>query len=362
MTIAILSGGPQDATSVPRELLWKSNKSMSRVSIVLPVFNAATTLPACVNSILAQTLNDWELIAVDDGSTDGSTEALKELQRCDERIRVLSPGRIGLVAAINLGHAAATTELIARMDADDIMHPDRLRKQSAYLKSHSGIAVLATRVRLFPDEAVEAGYREYVRWQNECLTPEQIAGNIYVESPLANPSVMWRRSVFERFGPYRNGAFPEDYEFWLRLHAAGIRMAKLPEILLDWRESPNRATRNDPRFSRDAFNHIRAEYLARDERLRSGRDIVVWGAGRVTRQRVRLIEERGVTISAYVDIDPRKIGGSIDRAAVHAPEWLQQPVKPFVLVYVTNHGARDQIRRKLEQMEYRIADDFLCVG
>lgn len=338
------------------------NESMSRVSIVLPVFNAAATLPVCLNSILEQTLNEWELIAVDDGSTDGSAGILHEFERRDERIRVLSPGKVGLVAAINRGHAAASSELVARMDADDIMHPDRLLKQSNDLQAHPGIAVLATQVRLFPDEALQAGYREYIRWQNACLTPDQIANNIYVESPLANPSVMLRRSVFERWGPYRDGLFPEDYDFWLRLHAAGVRMAKLPEVLLDWRESPGRATRSDPRFSRKSFNRLRADYLARDERLRAGRDIVVWGAGRVTRQRVRLIQEQGITVSAYVDIDPGKIGGSIAGALVHEPAWLNRAVKPFVLVYVTNHGAREQIVQELEQRGYNIGEDFLCVG
>jgi len=339
-----------------------TSRSAQSVSIVLPVYNAVTTLRECLNSILDQTLPDWELIAVDDGSTDGSAEILKQLERGDERIRVLSPGKVGLVDAINRGHAAATTGLVARMDADDVMHPDRLLKQSGYLKSHPDIDVLATQVRLFPDEALEAGYREYIRWQNECLTPDQIADNIYVESPLANPSVMFRRTVFDRFGPYRDGPFPEDYEFWLRLHAAGIRMAKLPDILLDWRESQGRTTRSAPRFSREAFNNIRADYLAQDHRLHSGRDIVVWGAGRVTRQRVRLIEERGVAVSAYIDIDPRKIGGEIGEAIVHEPGWLKQSDKPFVLVYVTNHGAREQIRQELERMGYEMGDDFLCVG
>lgn len=335
---------------------------MPQISIVLPVYNARTTLRECLDSIRAQTLNDWELLVVNDGSDDGSGEILEEFAQHDPRMRRFAPGRIGLVPAINLGHAEATADLVARMDADDIMHPERLQKQSAYLRDHPQTDVLGTRVRLFPEEAIDAGYREYIRWQNACLAPEQIADNIYVEAPLANPSVMFRRSVFERFGGYRDGMFPEDYEFWLRLNASGVNMAKLPDVLLDWRDSPQRATRNDPRFSRAAFNNIRADYLALDRRLHAGREIVVWGAGRVTRQRVRLIEERGVKISAYIDIDPRKIGGSIDGASVHAADWLKKSVKPFVLVYVTNHGARDQITNELERKEYRIGRDYLCVG
>lgn len=332
------------------------------VSIILPVYNSVLTLRDCLVSIVDQSLEDWELIAVDDGSHDGSTAILREFAQRDSRIRICSPGRIGLVAAVNLGHAEAAADLVARMDADDVMHPERLQKQSDYLRQHPEIGVLGTQVRLFPDEAIDAGYREYIRWQNACLTPPEITDNIFVEAPLANPSVMFRRSVFERFGGYLEGPFPEDYEFWLRLHAAGVWMAKLPEVLLDWRESPDRTTRLDPRYSRAAFNQIRADYLARDPRLHSGRDIAVWGAGRVTRQRVRLIEERGVTVSAYVDIDPRKIGNSIEGAVVQGVDWLDRTDKPLVLVYVTNHGARDQIMKTLDQMEYRIGEDYLCVG
>ncbi|MBD3676676.1 MAG: glycosyltransferase [Planctomycetaceae bacterium] len=335
---------------------------MPECSVVLPVYNAAETLHECLESIRAQTLSDWELVVVNDGSDDGSEEILTEVSVRNDRIKVVSPGRITLVPAINLGYQTATADLIARMDADDIMHPERLEKQVEFLRQHQEIDVLATQVSLFPKEILQEGYREYVRWQNNCLTPEEIADNIFVESPLANPSVMYRRKVYETFGPYRDGLFPEDYEFWLRLHAAGINMAKLPEVLLEWRESNDRATRTDPRFSRASFDSIRADYLARDPRLHSGRAVVVWGAGRKTRQRVKLIEDRGVTISAYIDIDPNKIGGWIGTAEVHGVEWLDRSPQPFVLNYVTNHGARELISSELEQRGYQRGEDYLSVG
>lgn len=335
---------------------------MPDCSIVLPVYNSVDTLRACLESIRAQTLLDWELTAINDGCDDGSEEILREFTENDHRISLLSPGRITLVPAINLGYESASSDLIARMDADDIMHPERLTRQVAFLQEHTDVDVVATQVSLFPEEVLQDGYREYIRWQNGCLTSEEIADNIYVESPIANPSVMYRRKVYEEFGPYRDGLFPEDYEFWLRLHSAGVRMAKLPEVLLKWRESSDRATRTDPRFSRESFDRVRADFLARDSRLLTGRPVVVWGAGRKTRQRVKLIEERGVTISAYIDIDPNKIGGRIGLAEVFGVEMLDHSRKPFVLNYVTNHGARELISGELEQRGYRRGEDYLSVG
>lgn len=331
-------------------------------SIVLPVYNAVETLSECLDSICQQTLADWELILVNDGSDDGSSDLIEQFAASDRRVKVISPGRIGLVPAINLGYENVRTPLVARMDADDVMLPTRLQKQVDFLNARADIDVLATLVKLFPEEILQEGYREYARWQNECLSPDEIANNIYVESPVANPSVMYRREIYERFGPYRDGLFPEDYDFWLRLHAAGVVMTKLPEVLLHWRESPGRATRNDLRFTRNAFDQIRAEYLARDARILSHRPVVVWGAGRKTRQRVQLIEKLGIHISAYIDIDPNKIGGKIKQADVHAPNWLDQSPKPFVLNYVTNHGAREVIAAELQEYGYQLGQDYLSVG
>jgi glycosyltransferase involved in cell wall biosynthesis len=332
------------------------------VSIVLPFHNAAATLAACLDSIQRQTLGDFELLAINDGSDDGSERIVAERARSDPRIHLREPGRTGLVAALNLGIDAARAALIARMDADDLMHPDRLRLQCDFLHQHPEIALVATRVRLFPEERIRAGYREYVRWQNACLLPEEIAANIYVESPLAHPSVMLRRGVLRRLGGYADGPFPEDYELWLRLERAGYRMAKLPRTLLCWHERDARASRVDPRYSRPAFDSLRADFLARDSRVRRAAELVIWGAGRKTRRRVRLLLDRGVRASAWVDIDPRKIGRMIWGLPVHSPDWLRRESRPFVLVYVTTHGARERVAQALERWGYHAGRDFLAVG
>jgi glycosyltransferase involved in cell wall biosynthesis len=274
----------------------------------------------------------------------------------------LHSGGAGLVATLNLGLQSARSPLIARMDADDRMHPGRLRAQLRFMQEHPEVVLAGCRVEMFPRHAVTAGMREYLRWQNDCLEPADIAEEIYVESPFAHPSVMFRRDDVLRLGGYRDGMFPEDYDLWLRLHHAGQVLAKLPETLLAWRESPGRASRVQPRYAREAFDALRAEYLARDRRLRGDRPLAYWGAGRRTRSRARRLIDKGFAPTVWIDIDPRKIGNRVQGAQVVPPDWLADNTDAFVLVYVCNHGARELIGRDLRAMGYRRGRDFLMVG
>ena len=333
------------------------------VSIVLPFRNAADTLEECLDSIQQQSLTAFELIALDDGSSDGSAEILSKRSRADSRVILVRSERHGIVAALNTGLGLARSVFVARMDADDIMGPRRLELQSDYLQKNREVAVLGCRVELFPIESIRDGYREYVRWQNACIGPDEIADNIYVESPFAHPSVMMRRSVVERMGGYAEGDFPEDYDLWLRMNQEGIRMAKLPDVLLSWRERPDRVSRVDHRYSRESFDRLRADYLASDPRLTEGRPVVVWGAGRRTRQRARRVIERGVAPTAWIDIDPKKIGHSVWGIPVESPQWLEGAApRPFVLVYVTRHGAREEVESDLQRRGWKRGRDYLAVG
>jgi glycosyltransferase involved in cell wall biosynthesis len=333
------------------------------LSVLLPFRNAESTLASCLESIRVQGLTDYELLAVDDHSTDGSLPLVMACARTDPRIRIIRPPTRGLVPALNEGLNAARSELIARMDADDLMHRERLERQHSYLRGHPEISVLGTRVEVISDGPVLAGLREYVRWQNLCVSPDEIAADIYLESPFAHPSVMFRRDSILRAGGYLQGAFPEDYELWLRLLGRGEQMAKLPQVLLHWRDRQDRVSRTDPRCSRPSFDRLRASYLARDPRLSEyRRDLVVWGAGRKTRRRVSRLLREGFDPVAWIDIDPHKLGKRIGSAPVVPPEWLNREPKPLVLCYVARHGARALIEERLNAMGYRKGTDYLQVG
>lgn len=336
-----------------------------KVSVLMPVFNAEATLPECVDSILDQTLEEFEIVAVNDNSTDKSLEVLHSYN--DPRINVIENERKGIVSALNLGLKYCRSDIVARMDSDDVMYVDRLKKQFQVMSDDASISLCATKARKFPEEKIKAGYVEYMQWQNACLTGQDIEKQIYIESPFAHPSVMFRKNHVMDLGGYKDGEFPEDYELWLRLFAAGKSMMKIDEVLLDWRESESRLSRTSSRYSDAAFDFLRAKYLAKDVRLRD-RDIVFWGAGRKTRQRIQYLVNRGIKPVAWIDIDDKKVGNEYHGAKVFLPDWLReqgnkrQGEKPFVLNYVRNHGVRDLCREYLDKVGYVMGQDYLDVA
>ena len=299
---------------------------------------------------------------MDDHSRDQTRARILEWP--DTRIRLVDNPGEGLVDALNFGLSQARYSLIARMDADDLMRSTRLHLQYELLRSCPEIDLVSARVSLFPTSSIGNGYREYARWQNRLLTHDDISAERFVESPLAHPSVMFRREALLRLGGYEKGDFPEDYELWLRAIDRGIKIAKCPATLVDWRESRERLSRTHRMYRRQAFDRLRANYLIRVPALKRRR-VIFWGAGRKTRLRASHLIKLGIRPSAWVDIDPKKIGNLIHGVPVHAPDILRvqnDGLKPFVLVYVTNHGARELIQSDLTGMGYRINRDFLAVG
>ena len=333
---------------------------MPAVSVVLPVRNAVSTLGRAFKSLRGQTWTDWELIAVDDGSVDGGRELLEQHAATDARIRVLANRGAGLVSALNTGLAEARGGLIARMDADDESHVERLSEQVGLLGRDPRLGLVSCLVNFGGDRERSAGYARHVDWLNDLVDPEAIALNRFVESPLAHPSVMFRRELVDRYGGYRDGDFPEDYELWLRWLDGGVRMAKAPRVLYAWHDTPGRLSRTDPRYDPENFFRLKAAWVARELRRTAGsRDVLVWGAGRPTRRRAAHLETHGVRIAAYVDIDPRKIGRTVGDVPVRAPADLPPADGAFVLGYVGSRGARELIREALRGRGFAEGRDFM---
>lgn len=332
---------------------------MAAVSIVLPAYNAEATIHAAIESIRHQTFRDWELLIVDDGSADQTRAMAQCAARTDSRIRVIERAHGGIVATLNAGIAGTRAPLIARMDADDEALPDRLAEQTARM-ADPNIGLVSCLVAYGGDRIASAGYALHVDWVNSLVTAEDIAKNRFVESPLAHPTVMFRRELIDEFGGYRDGPFPEDYELWLRWIDAGVRMVKVPRVLVRWNDPSTRLSRADPRYSPENFFRIKAPYIARElVRVRRGREVWIWGAGRPTRKRAAHLADAGVTISGYIDVDAKKIGGTVSGLPVVGPADLPSPERAVVLAYVSSRGARDLIRAALHARGFHEPTDCL---
>lgn len=333
---------------------------MSTVSVLMPVRNAATTVDAALASILQQTYADIEVLAVDDGSVDESRHRLHHAARNDDRVRVIPTTPRGIISALQTAADAATGKFLARMDADDISDQRRLERQVAWLDAHQEHAACGTRVRYFPRHALRAGARRYEQWINGVVTPESIARDMFVECPIPHPSLMVRRCAFDGVGGYRDVPWPEDYDLVLRLWRDGRHLAKVPEVLLHWRDGPARASRTDPRYSAEAFRRCKAHYL---HHRTGGRPIVVWGAGPIGKAIATCLLDAGHELVGFVDLDPRKIGGRIRQVPVVSPHTFARSWNGvFVVAAVGQVGARDQIRGALCALDYEEPQDFCALA
>lgn len=335
------------------------------VSVLMPCYNAAATLDEAMTSLLAQTLDDLEVVALDDGSEDATADRLRAWAARDGRVRPVRLPHRGLIPALNAGLAACRAPLVARMDADDRAHPDRLAQQVALLDRSPEIAVAGCLVDGFPAEEVREGFRIYIAWLNSLVTSEDIAREIWIESPLAHSSVVLRKAAVEGLGGYQDHGWPEDYDLWLRMHLSGARFAKVPQVLLYWREHPARLTRTDRRYAVENFLRAKARYLAAGPLCERGA-VIVWGAGQMGRRLSKHLTRAAVPLAAFVDIDPAKIGRRRRGLPVYAPGDLPALwhglERPVLLSAVGARGARALIREQLMTMGLREGEDWWAVA
>jgi len=329
-----------------------------RVSVILPVRDGGPWLAEAVASILAQTLRDLELIVVDDHSAD---DAVRRLDRGDPRLHVVPNAGSGVSAAFNTGLGPARGAYVARMDADDIALPDRLERQVAYLEARPGVAICGAGVEIFAAGGIRAGNRRYQDWLNACRDPATIRRELFIESPIPNPTALFRAAALRGLGGYHEPDWPEDYDLFLRADAAGLSMGKPDGVLLRWREHPGRLTRTAGRYALERFQAAKLHYLTR-YRLPSDRPLIIWGAGPTGRLTHDLLVAEGGTVAAFLDVHPRRIGGRKRGRPVWPVERLAQEPAAFVLAAVGAAGARRKIRAFMARLGRTEGEDYLFVA
>ncbi len=330
------------------------------VSVILPFYNAENTLQRAVKSILDQSFSDFELLLVDNNSSDGSLTMAQRFASGDKRVRILQESRQGVDHAMNCGLKNAQGNYVARMDADDVSYPQRLEKQIEFLENNPEYGLVGSKVSYVSHSNETAGFWRFINWVNSFCTPAEIETYRFIEIPVVNPTIMFKRELYQKHGGCRHGNFPEDYEMLLRFLDAGVRMAKLPEPLLEWHDYSHRLTRTDKRYFSEAFFRVKAEYFSKwsvHNNVIHPR-VWVWGAGRKTRQRAKFLENNGIRIEGYIDVVKKK---TALKTVIHFSEVPQQG-DMFIVAMVGKYGAREQIRQYLEGLNYREGENYIVMA
>ncbi len=337
------------------------------ISILMPICNAEDTLEECLESISAQSYSNFEVVAVEDGSGDSSPAILAEFARQDPRIRIMAlPKNCGIVKALNHGLIHCRGKWIARMDADDIMRPDRLRLQREYLQDHPEIDLLGTRIRVFRrDGDLTPGQTRYQDWSNSLLTDRAIKREIFAESPVMHPTFFLRKSFYRKLEGYRDSPWAEDYDFLLRAYMENARIAKIPEVLLDKRDSPTRLARTDIRCKRKAMFQAKAHFFAQKNWLKNMDRFVIAGSGSSGRMAYAALKKENVSVDSFVD----NISGSGERTvaglpartldAGNAAEFFSAHSRSFFLVCIGLAEGRQMTEALLRQYGRLPVRDYL---
>jgi glycosyltransferase involved in cell wall biosynthesis len=334
----------------------------SLISVIMPVHNAGKYLAEAVASILNQKNISLELILVDDHSTDHAIENLPEELTQDCRFKIYSSEGHGVVAAMKSGYAHAQGMYIARMDADDISLPNRLSEQFNYLQQHPEIGIAGAQVKIFSDSDIEQGFSLYEKWLNQLCLPEDIERELFIESPIPNPTAFFRREIYETLNGYQDPEWAEDYDMWLRAHALGIKMGKPKGILLHWREHANRLTHCNNRYNNKLFMKAKAYYLSRSHHLKQ-RKAIIWGTGPTGVYIHDILIAHNVEVEAFIEVDPRRVGG-VKRGlpVLHFSDinkYIYNDKTTLIIGAVGARGARIEIRQALLDMGKEEGIDFL---
>lgn len=315
---------------------------------------------AALRSVLRQSETRWECVVVDDGSKDDTSGLALAQARTDSRFRVVTAAHRGLVAALGTGLAHCRGRYVARMDADDLMHPLRLAEQLALLETRPDLHAIGCHVRFFPRREVGPGYRDYERWLNGIDNEDLLSRDLFIECPVGHPTLMIRRDTLRQFG-YRDLDWPEDYDLILRLAISGRRIGVLPRRRHLWRLGSNRLSRTNDAYSPARFTACKASFLARSFLSRTAR-YILWGYGATGRTLRRALAAEGKLPAHIVEVDPGRLGNVIHGAPVIPPSSLPEVPRLPVVVSVAGAGPRREIRDVMTSMGFREIIDYVCAA
>lgn len=327
-----------------------------QISILLPVKNAAQYLSVCLDSIINQTESGWELIAIDDHSSDDSAQILDVYAKTDQRISTYANTGHGIIQALQLANRLSSGRLITRMDADDIMKPHKLELLKNDLLKRGPGHVSIGLVEYISAGQLGNGYLRYQQWLNQLSRKGNNFQEIYKECVIPSPCWMVFREDLKKSGAFDSNRYPEDYDLCFRFFATGLQCIPASNILHEWRDHPDRASRNDPNYLDHRFLDLKVFWFLKLH-YDAGRPLVVWGAGKKGKGIAKLLIENDIHFS-WICNNEKKIGANIFDVEMRAIEDLDQYTRPQMIIAVAGPADQQEILETLEKKQKKSMQDY----
>lgn len=326
------------------------------VSILIPFKNTVVFLDECLKSILKQTYSNWEVIAVNDNSTDKSLQLVQSFAERDTRIKVIQNQGSGIIDALRTAYSKSNGDFITRMDSDDIMSSNKLKVMVASLSNKGSGHVAIGKVKYFSDRGISNGYERYETWLNSLTELGVNYTEIYKECVIPSPCWMAFRKDLEACNAFEPNRYPEDYDLAFRFYEKGLKCIPCNELLHFWRDYDTRTSRTSEHYAQNYFLDIKLHYFIKLEHKKN-RPLVVWGAGKKGKDISKILVQKQIDFHWVCD-NPKKIGKSIYENEMMHFEHILNLKNPQIIVSVANKEAQNSIRKFLSTLELVAMRDY----
>jgi len=330
--------------------------STDLVSILIPFKNTEAFLPQCLNSVLEQSYKNWEVIAINDGSTDSSKSIVKEFSLQDSRIKVFENIGSGIIKALRTAYANSKGRFITRMDSDDIMTPNKIRVMvDSLLKLKKGHLAVG-QVKYFSELGISDGYSRYEKWLNKLTATGDNYSEIYKECVIPSPCWMVYREDLDACGAFEPNRYPEDYDLAFRFYEKGLKCIPCNETLHNWRDYDTRTSRTSEHYAQNYFLEIKLHYFLRLE-YDVSRPLTIWGAGKKGKEIAKGLQKRKIDFQWLCD-NPKKIGKEIYAKQMQHYSQLKKLKNPQCIVAVANEDEQALIHDYFMQLGHKPMVDY----
>ncbi|MEM7485118.1 MAG: glycosyltransferase [Bacteroidota bacterium] len=326
------------------------------VSILIPFKNTAHFLPECLDSIIKQTYQNWEVLAINDHSEDESLKLVQSYAEKDERIKVFANDGRGIIPALRTSYSKSSGTFITRMDSDDIMKSNRIETMvNSLIKTGEG-HIAVGQVHYFSDRGISNGYERYEIWLNELTSTGANYKEIYKECVIPSPCWMAFRNDLNACSAFEPDRYPEDYDLTFRFYENNLKVIPCDEVLHLWRDYDSRTSRTSEHYAQNYFLDIKLHYFLKLD-YNSKRPLVIWGAGFKGKSIAKKLLEKEVEFVWLCD-NPKKINKKIYDQELSHFSTLEKLSNPQSIITVANEEAQKEIKNYLNGLNQTAMEDY----